>query len=81
MHTTLTRFLSLFPNESSRIHHAIVCVVLIAVLSKLTLALLIFSYSPSGVFESTDSFEYQQLAINLGDHGIFSRAPNAPFEP
>jgi len=81
VHTTLTRLLSLFPSESSRIHHAIVCVVLIAVLSKLTLALLIFSYSPSGVFESTDSFEYQQLAINLGDHGIFSRATNAPFEP
>ena len=57
------------------------CVVLAAVLSKLALTLLIFSSSPYGIVESTDSDEYQQLAINLRDHGIFSREPNAPFEP
>lgn len=81
MHAILNRFLSLFPSERSRIYHVIFCVVLVAVLSKLALALLIFTYSPNGIFESSDSDEYQQLAINLRDHGIFSRAPNAPFEP
>jgi 4-amino-4-deoxy-L-arabinose transferase-like glycosyltransferase len=50
-------------------------------MSKLVLSVLVMIYYPNGVFESSDSVEYHQLARNLLQHGNFSRSLQAPYEP
>jgi 4-amino-4-deoxy-L-arabinose transferase-like glycosyltransferase len=50
-------------------------------MSKIVLSVLVMTYHPNGVFESSDSVEYHQLALNLLQHGKFSRSPQAPYEP
>lgn len=50
-------------------------------MSKLVLSVLVMIYYPNGVFESSDSVEYHQLALNLLQHGEFSRSLRAPYEP
>ena len=54
----------------------------LSLIIKLSLFLLIANYHPTGIFEDDDpdAFEYQQLALNLLNHGEFSRSVGAPFE-
>jgi 4-amino-4-deoxy-L-arabinose transferase-like glycosyltransferase len=56
-------------------------VALAAAVMKLTLGLFLFLSYPQGVFESSDSLEYHQLAVNLTEHKAFSRSPLLPLEP
>jgi len=76
----LGRVLALLPDDERRVRRTLPWVVFLAVLVKILLALLIYIYNPQGVLESSDSFEYHQLAINLRDHGVYSRAQYAPFD-
>ena len=68
------------PTEGDRLRKALIVVVLLAVLIKAALGLWVFSDHPQGVFESSDSLEYHQLALNLVRDGTFSRSLSPPLE-
>jgi 4-amino-4-deoxy-L-arabinose transferase-like glycosyltransferase len=81
MDTLLKRFTCLLPIDRTRLHRLLLVTLLLSVVSKLVLSVLLIIYNPNGVFESSDSVEYHQLALNLLQHGEFSRSPQAPYEP
>jgi len=81
MDILLRKFTCLLPIERNRLHRVLLVTLLLSVLSKLALSVLVMTYHPNGVFESSDSVEYHQLALNLLQHGEFSRSLQAPFEP
>ena len=77
----MTWIVALLPTDGDHVRRALVLVALLGVLAKLALGMLVFSENPQGIFESTDSHEYHQLALNIIGHGSFSRSLDAPFEP
>jgi 4-amino-4-deoxy-L-arabinose transferase-like glycosyltransferase len=81
MEIFLKKFAGLFPIDRERLNRLLLVAVLLSILSKLVLSGLVITHHPHGVFESSDSLEYHQLALNLLHHGEFSRSPQAPYEP
>jgi len=77
----MTWLAALLPTEGDRLRKAFMVVALLSVLSKATLGMLVMAYNPEGVFESTDSQEYHQLALNLVQYRSFSRSSGPPLEP
>jgi len=77
----VTWLVTLLPTEGDRLRRALLVVVLLSALSKLMLGVLVFSYNPDAIFESSDSHEYHQLALNIIQHGSFSRSVSPPLEP
>src|SRR4029079_6699057 len=77
----MTWLAALLPTEGDRLRKAIMVVALLGVLSKAALGMLVMAYNPEGVFESTDSQEYHQLALNLVQYRSFSRSSGPPLEP
>jgi len=77
----MTWLVALLPTVGDHLRRSLVIVALLSVLSKLALGMLVFSSNPQGVFESSDSHEYHQLAVNLLRHGSFSQSLSAPLEP
>ncbi len=77
----MTWLVALLPTEGDGLRRAFVLVALLAVLSKLALGMLVFSSHPQGVFESSDSHEYHQLALNLIRYRSFSQSLSPPLEP
>ncbi|HEX6948904.1 MAG TPA: glycosyltransferase family 39 protein [Nitrospira sp.] len=76
----MTSLAALLP-EGDRLRKACMVVALLGVLSKAALGMLVMAYNPEGVFESTDSQEYHQLALNIVRYGSFSRSLSPPLEP
>lgn len=81
MDILLKKFACLFPIDRTHLHRLFLVTLLLSVLSKLALSALVSTYHPNGVFESSDSVEYHQLALNLLQHSEFSRSLQAPYEP
>ena len=77
----MTWLAALLPTEGNHLRRAFVLVAVLAVLSKLLLGMLMFSSNPQGVFESSDSHEYHQLALNIMRYGSFSQSLSPPLEP
>lgn len=77
----MTWLARLLPTEGDRLRRALVLVALLGVFSKLALAALVFTYNPHGVFESSDSYEYHRLALNIVRYGTFSQSLNPPLDP
>jgi len=75
------RLATFLPTEGDRLRRTFLVVVLLSVLGKLTLGTLVFSYNPHGIFESSDSYEYHQLALNIIRYAAFSRSEHPPLEP
>jgi hypothetical protein len=67
--------------ERNRLRRAFLLVAVLGVLSKVALGLLMFSSNADGIFESSDSREYHQLALNIIQHRSFSQSLNPPLEP
>ena len=81
MNTLMKKFAWLFPIDHTHLHRLLLVTLLLSVMSKPVLSVLVMIYYPNGVFESSDSVEYHQLALNLLQHGEFSRSLRAPYEP
>ena len=77
----MTSLAALLPTDGDRLRKAFMVVALLGVLSKAALGMLVIVYNPEGVFESTDSEEYHQLALNIVQYGSFSRSQSPPLEP
>lgn len=77
----MTSLLAFLPADGVAVRRSLTLVVLLAVLTKASFALLLFSSNPQGVFESSDSYEYHQLALNIIRHSSFSQSLSPPFEP
>ncbi|HET7909827.1 MAG TPA: glycosyltransferase family 39 protein [Nitrospira sp.] len=76
----MTSLLALLPTDGVAVRRLLRLVVLLGLLTKISLALLL-SHNPQGVFESSDSHEYHQLALNIMGHASFSQSLSPPFEP
>ncbi len=81
MDALLQKITYLQPIYRNRLRRILLVTLLLSVLSKLAVSALVIAYHPNGVFESSDSVEYHQLALNLLHHGEFSRSSQAPYEP
>jgi 4-amino-4-deoxy-L-arabinose transferase-like glycosyltransferase len=81
MDSLLKKFACLLPIDHEELYRFLLVTVILSIMSKLVLSILMMIYHPNGVFESSDSVEYHQLALNLLQHGEFSRSPQAPYEP
>jgi 4-amino-4-deoxy-L-arabinose transferase-like glycosyltransferase len=81
MYILLRKLTCLLPIDRKRLNRLLLVILLLSVVSKLALSALVMTYHPNGVFESSDSVEYHQLALNLLQYGEFSRSPEAPYEP
>ncbi|HEY5626483.1 MAG TPA: glycosyltransferase family 39 protein, partial [Nitrospira sp.] len=77
----MNRFPHLFNPDRPQFHLLLFGIILFSTLSKLILYGLVMTYHPNGIFESSDSTEYQQLALNLFQQGTFSRSPQYPYDP
>ena len=77
----MTWLVALLPTDGDHLRRSLVIVALLSVLSKLALGMMVFSSNPQGVFESSDSHEYHQLALNILEHGSFSQSLTPPLEP
>jgi 4-amino-4-deoxy-L-arabinose transferase-like glycosyltransferase len=77
----MTWLVALLPTDGDHLRRSLVMVALLGVLSKLALGMLVFSSNPQGIFESSDSHEYHQLALNILRHGSFSQSLSPPLEP
>ena len=77
----MTWLVALLPTVGDHLRRSLVIVALLSALSKLALGMLVFSSNPQGVFESSDSHEYHQLALNILEHGSFSQSLTPPLEP
>ena len=77
----MTWLVALLPTDGDHLRRSLVIVALLSVLSKLALGMMVFSSNPQGVFESSDSHEYHQLALNILQHGSFSQSLTPPLEP
>jgi len=79
--TNMTWLAALLPTDGDHLRRALILVVLFSVLTKAVLGIWVFSDNPQGVFESSDSYEYHRLALNIIRHGSFSQSPSPPLEP
>lgn len=77
----MTWLAGLLPIEGERLRRAIFAVAVLGVLTKAVVGMLVFSHDSRAVFESSDSHEYHQLALNILRYGSFSQSANPPLEP